>query len=183
MKIILRAIAHFFSKKRNIYLCLLIALGIAAMAHYQAMGLARRTFVFYMARTGETIVEDRMLRHSSSLETDMRRYIEEALLGPESQRAELLFSRDTRLYSLILREGVVYANFSENSALPLDFNSPNGVFLSFLTLNEGLRRNFSAVQNVKFFIGGNQIFFNEFREIFALSADNSIKTGQKELTN
>jgi len=88
-----------------------------------------------------------------------------------------LFPRETRLRSLLFRDGVVYADFSESSLIPVS-TPAKGVFLSFLTLNEGIRRNFTAVKDVKFFIGGREIYFKEFHEIFADLADNVIKTGQ-----
>lgn len=165
-------------------------IALIALAEYFIFGLARRTFVFYSALEDATIVEDRMLRGSASRETDIRRYVEEVLLGPESPDASPLFPRETRLLSLIFRDGTVYADFSEAAALPADQSAimegilPGAsVFRSFLTLNEGIRRNFSSVKEVKLFIGGNEIFFNEFNGIFTDLADNSSKTGQKALTN
>jgi len=116
-----------------------------------------------------------MFHASESIETDIRRYVEEVLLGPVSPDAAHLLPRDTRLVSLICRNGTVFADFSLISALPDVFPSENGVYLGFLTLNEGIRRNFPAVNDVKLFIGGTEIFFNEFRLIFAESADNTIK--------
>ena len=182
-KAIIKALVLFFSVKRNRYLFFLILISLIALTEYLVLGLVRRTFVFYSSLDGTTIVEDRMFRGSSSAETDIRRYIEEALLGPVSPDGALLFPRETRLLSLIYRDTVVYANFSEISVLPETFPSRDGVFGSFLTLNEGIRRNFSFVRDVKLFIGGKEIFFNEFRVIFADPADNTSKTGQKALTN
>jgi len=180
---ILKAVLRFYSSKRNRYLVLLILISLIAFYEYAMLGLVRRTFVFYSSLEGATIVEDRMFHGSASRETDIRRYVEEALLGPVSPVADHLFPRDTRLLTLLYRDGTVYADFSENSALPAVFPSENGVFTGFLTLNEGIRRNFPFVSDVKLFIGGNEIFFNEFYVIFAESADNTIKTGQKALTN
>lgn len=148
---------------------------LIAYAEYAVLGLVRRTFVFYSALEGETIVEDRMFHSSLSRETDIRRYVEEVLLGPVSPEAAPLFPRQTKLVSLIYRESVVYADFSGNSALPESFPSENGVFLGFLTLYEGIIRNFPYVKNVKLFIGGNEIFFTEFYAIFQEHADNTIK--------
>ena len=112
-----------------------------------------------------------MLRRSGDRETDIHRYVDEVLLGPVLPNLEPLFPRGTRLESFMYRDSVVYADLSEPAALPL----PGGrdVFLSLLTLNEGIRRNFSWVKDVKIFIGGNEVFFEEFRVFFANSADNS----------
>ena len=69
------------------------------------------------------------------------------------------------------REGAVYADLSESAALPP--LEGGDVFLSLLTLNEGIRRNFSYIKDVRLFIGGNEVFFKEFRGIFENSADNN----------
>ena len=172
-------------KKRRIFYLVVICL--VALGEFLFSGLVRRTFVFYSFIKGNTVVEDRMLRRSSDRETDIRRYVEEALLGPVSPDLAPLFPRETRLYSFMYREGLVYADLSESAALPFqDTESEYGrsagrgpvpeggeVFRSLLNLNEGIRRNFPYVKDVKLFIGGNEVFFEEFRGIFVNSADNS----------
>jgi hypothetical protein len=70
------------------------------------------------------------------------------------------------------REGVVYADLTESAVLPPSAGSWD-VFRSLLTLNEGIRRNFSFVRDVRLFVGGNEVFFEEFRGIFMNSSDNS----------
>ncbi|AEF80410.1 GerMN domain-containing protein [Leadbettera azotonutricia] len=172
LKSIARALEGFFSVKLNRRFSYLVLIGLIALIEFFAVGLVRRTFLFYSVLEGTTVVEDRMLRRSSSREADIRRYVDEVLLGPVSPDLALLFRRETRLRSLMLRGGVVYADFSQDAAV-----APEGVdlFRSFLTINEGIRRNFSSVKDVKLFIGGNEIFFNEFRGIFADPADNTGK--------
>ena len=170
-RIISSHFSKFLSKKRNRRLVFLALLGLIALGEFFYSGLVRRTFVFYSIKEGNTVVEDRMLRRSSDRETDIRRYVDEVLLGPVSPDLAPLFPRETRLNSFMYREGVVYADLSESAALPLP--EDRDVFRSLLTLNEGLRRNFSYIQDVQIFIGGNEAFFKEFRRIFANSADNS----------
>ena len=165
-----KATPRYFSVRRNSYLILLIFLILIAWADHFFLSLSRRTFVFYSALEGATIVEDRMFRGSSYQETDIRRYVEEVILGPVSPDAAPLFPRETRLRSLLYREGVVYADFSEAALLPA--SSSGSAYLGFLTLNEGIRRNFSSVKDIKLFIGGKEIFLKEFREILPVSADN-----------
>jgi hypothetical protein len=65
----------------------------------------------------------------------------------------------------------VYADLTESALFPLE--GSRDVFRGLLTLNEGIRRNFPFVGDVRLFIGGNEAFFNEFNVIFAESADNS----------
>jgi len=173
------AIGAFFSNKKYRRLSYLVLICLFALGEFWHSGLVRRTFVFYSYLKGETVVEDRMLRLSSDRETDIRRYIEEVLLGPVSPDLAPLFPRETRLFSFMYREGLVYADLTEAAALPfqdadsgLDPPERGEVFRSLLTLNEGIRRNFPYVKDVRLFIGGNEVFFEEFRGIFGNSADN-----------
>jgi hypothetical protein len=165
MNRILKAVVGFFMDPARRGLFFLAALGLFAFVDFSLSGLVRRTFVFYSIRGGETTVEDRMLRSSSSGETDIRRYVEEALLGPVSPDSAPLFSRDTRLNSFLYRDGVVYADLSESAVLP----PPEGgdVFRNFLTLYRGIRRNFPSVKDVRLFTAGREAFFEDFRRIFS----------------
>ena len=116
---ILSPFSRFFSKKKNRRLSYLVLISIFALGEFLHSGLVRRTFVFYSNIEENTVVEDRMLRRAESRETDIRRYVEEALLGPVSPDSAPLFPRETRLHSFMYREGVVYADISESAALPL----------------------------------------------------------------
>ena len=171
LKTILSRLGVFFGKKKNRRLTYLVVIGLVALGEFLFSGLVRRTFVFYSSIEGTSVVEDRMLRRSRDRETDIRRYVDELLLGPVSPGSELLFPRETRLHSFMYRGSVVYADLSESAALPLPEGSD--VFRSLLTLNEGIRRNFPYIKDVRLFIGGNEVFFKEFSGIFADPADNS----------
>ena len=189
LKKILERLKVFLSVKRNRRLLYLVVIGLIALGDFLFSGLVRRTFVFYSYIGENTVVEDRLLHRSYNRETDIRRYVDEALLGPISPEVEPLFPRETRLNSFMYRGDVVYADLSEAAALPLsdtgtEVNEPadqeppplpqgGDVFRSLLTLNEGIRRNFSFVKDVRLFIGGNEVFFKEFRGFFADPADNS----------
>jgi hypothetical protein len=156
--------------RRIICLFILVLLGLAALLDFLRLGLARRTFVFYSEMEGKTVVEERMLPKPEDRETDIRRYVSEALLGPVTPGSAPLFPRETRLNAFMYRDEVVYCDLTEPAALPLEGGD---VWRSLLTLNEGIRRNFPYIKNVKLFIGGNEVFFEEFRGIFANLADNS----------
>jgi hypothetical protein len=161
----LERISGFFAvaqKRRLFYLCLL---GAFALAEFMFLGLVRRTFVFYSIDNGMPVVEDRMLLRADSKEADIRRYVEEVLLGPVSLDSASLFPRETRLRSLLYRDGIVYVDLSESAALPPV--EGEGTFNGLYTLNMGIRRNFSYVKDVRLFVAGNEAFFEKFREIFA----------------
>jgi hypothetical protein len=173
MNVIIRdALAGFtalFQNRSRRCLLALFLLGLFAFVEFMALGLVRRTIVFYSINNGSTVVEDRMLKRSRDRELDIVRYVEEVLLGPVSPDSALQFPRETGLRSLLYRDGVVYADFSESAALPPQ--EGGDVFRNLRTLNEGIRRNFSYVKDVRFFIAGNAAFYDEFQRIFSVERD------------
>ncbi len=147
--------------KTKRYAFLLVVLSCIALTEFLYLGLARRTFIFYTIDGKSLVVEDRMLKRADAmkaLETDIIRYTEETLLGPVSPDLMPLFRRGTRLNSLLFRDGIVYADFSEDAALP-----PEGgtVLNSFRTLRNGILRNFSSVKDARFFIEGQAAFYGK----------------------
>jgi len=157
MDAIFRAIIDFFSSavKRSFFLIAILAL--AALAEFLVLGLARRTFVFYTINDGVISVEDRMLKHSKSREGDIIRYTEEMLLGPVSPDLLPLFPRETRLKSLLYRNGVVFTDFTVDAALPP--MEGGSTINNFRTFYAGILRNFPYVKDVRFFIEGNAVSF------------------------
>jgi spore germination protein GerM len=144
-------------KRRLLFIAVL---GVAALTEFFILGLARRTFVFYTVNEGVISVEDRMLKHSKSREGDIIRYTEEVLLGPVAPDLLPLFPRETRLKSLLCRNGVVFVDFSADAALP---PVEGGRTLdNFRTFYAGILRNFPYVKDVRFFINGNAIYIEEF---------------------
>ena len=160
-----RNIADLLISPVKRYLLLIIILAVGAVAEFYYLGLARRTFVFYTMNDGIIVVEDRMLKHSSSQEGDIIRYVEETLLGPVSPNLLPLFPKGTRLNSLLYRDGVVYSDFTVSAALP---PIEGGSSLeNFRTLYDSILRNFSYVKNVRFFIDGSAVFIEEFQPDFS----------------
>lgn len=158
---VFRFTAEFMAVKTKRYAFLLVVLSCIALTEFLYLGLARRTFIFYTVEGGSLVVEDRMLKRAGVMrasETDIIRYTEETLLGPVSPDLMPLFRRETRLNSLLFRDGIVYADFSEDAALP-----PEGetVLNSFRTLRGGIIRNFSSVKDVRFFIEGQAAFYGK----------------------
>jgi len=167
--------------KNRLLLFALAALATAALIEFFAGGLARRTFVFYTMDSRIASVEERFLKRSSSREVDITRYVEEALLGPVSPNSLPLFPQETRLISLLYRDGVVYVNLSEDAALPaavsalenplikadaLVSDAPlqtGDVFINMETLYAGVKRNFSFVRDLRFFIDGKAAYAGKFR--------------------
>jgi hypothetical protein len=171
-------LGRFSIPKSGVFLLALLFLAIAALIEFFTLGLARRTFLYYDIDSGVVIVENRLLpvsrgdilassesRRSSPRELDITRYVEEALLGPVSSNSMPLFPRETRLRSLLYRNGIVYLDLSEEALLP----PPEGgeVFVNMKTLYAGIRRNFPFVRDLRFFIAGKAAYAGsaaEFRQ-------------------
>jgi len=160
---VIRSSLNFLASGVKRSLLFIGLLALTAFVEFCVLGLARRTFVFYTINDGVIVVEDRMLKHSSSREIDIIRYTEETLLGPVSPDLLPLFPRGTRLKSLLYRNGVVYADFSQDAAMP---PIEGGRTLeNFHTFYAGILRNFSYVKDVRFFIEGKAVYVEEFLPI------------------
>jgi hypothetical protein len=165
MKGLLRALAAALAAvgeksaiRRLIYVCLL---AILALGECILFGKARRTFVFPAARGNTLTVESRMLAGAESRELGIRRYVEEAVLGPVSLDLSPLLTKETAVRSCLFREGVVYADFSPSAALP-PLAETGDLYHNLLILKEGIKRNFPFVKDVRFFIAGNEAYPDKF---------------------
>lgn len=152
-------------ERRDAGICILrlaVLIGLAVFGLYELVNLPvqRRTFVFYRLETDTPIVEERMLPRLASKEPEIKRYIEEALLGPVTPETAPLFSRDTVLRSVMYRTGMVYADLSESAVLPPleDASLREGELERSLgTLKEGIGRNFPGLRGIALFINGNPV--------------------------
>ena len=161
------SILSFLASPVKRYLLLIFIIISIAVVDYFTLGLARRTFVFYNIDSGEVVVEGRMLRNSRvfwnrTREQDIIQYVEETLLGPKSPDSLPLFPRETILRSLLLRDRVIYVDFSTDAALP-PVEGGNALD-NFRTLYDGILRNFSYINDVRFFVEGNSVFFDSKNE-------------------
>jgi len=160
VKQIIKTITGYLVSPVILSLILVLALGAAAIIDFYILDLARRTFVFYTVNKGTVVVEDRMLKRADTKEGDIIRYSEETLLGPVSPGVLPLFPKGTKLLSLLLRDGVVYANFSLDAEMPpLEGGTTVGNFQAFYN---GILRNFRYVNDVRFFIEGNAVYTEGF---------------------
>jgi len=154
-------VVEFLANKTKRRISMLALIAIIALTEFLILGLARRTFVFYTIDSGEIVVEDRMLKRSRSREIDIIRYTEETLLGPVDPDLLPLFPYGTRLKSLLYRDGVVYADFSADAAMPPV--EGGSIYNNLRTFYNGVLRNFSMVKDVRFFIDGRTAFAGEFQ--------------------
>jgi hypothetical protein len=157
------------------FLACLAALCGAAFLGFTNNKWERRTFVFYAVGEKGRQLEERMLpRHTGgsalpeqAAEADMELYVEEYLLGPAATNLSPLFSRSTRLLSVLYRDGTAYIDLSEDALMPVFLERDAGLFRhagaasgvkqSLKTFRESLHRNFPYLKDVKIFIAGSQI--------------------------
>jgi hypothetical protein len=142
--------------------------GLAGLAVAANRVWGPRTFVFYAVDENKEVVEKRRIARAESVEADIRRYVEDALLGPASLEAAPLFPPGTRVETLMLRGDVVYINLSEDAAVPYrDSRFRRGsVYASLVTLELAIKRNFPKVRETRFFIAGNETYADFTRSDF-----------------
>jgi hypothetical protein len=145
------------SVKVIIRFALLAFLCVFALLDFSRRETVRRTFLFYTFDRGRPVVESRMLPRLDAPEREIALYVEEALLGPVSLSLAPLLDKEARLRALLFRDGTVYADFAWIAALPVSGAKTDAV-TGLTALERGIRRNFPAVRDVKFFIEGNEIF-------------------------
>jgi hypothetical protein len=157
----------FKSFRRLFYLVILVCFAVFEAGR---SGIVRRTFEFFVYNQEKTAVEDRVLFKADSKELNIKRYVEEVVLGPVSVDLAPLFPPETRLRSFLFRDGIVYADLNTSAALPVV--GGRDLFDNMTILNRSIRRNFAEVRDVKLFIGGNEVFFNEFKALFGTKNSN-----------
>jgi spore germination protein GerM len=162
IKTVIISTIDFLADRTRRRVTMLALITVIALTEFLILGLARRTFVFYTIDGGKVTVEDRMVKRSRSREVDIIRYAEETLLGPVNPDLLPLFPYGTKLRSLLYRDGVVYADFSVDAALPPV--EGGGINNNFRTFYDSVLRNFSAVKDVRFFIEGRTAFAGEFQK-------------------
>lgn len=98
---------------------------------------------------------------SEPVQGKVKLYVEELLLGPESERLQPLFSLDSSVDFCFVRnesgKDVLYLGLSESSVynLPPNADIQNRIAI----LRENIRKNFKNIEKIVLFIGDN--FVNE----------------------
>lgn len=117
----------------------------------------RRVFVFPAVRADGsegTAVEARYLpRHP--VQGSIPLFVDEMLLGPQSQRARPLFARGTKAEFCFLRGRTLYVGLSKDALFP-----PAGaenILANIALFRQNVRRNFSSVGEVMLFIDGKYV--------------------------
>ncbi len=119
----------------------------------------RKVFIFPSSLSQEQFVESRYIQHQKEADL-IKSYVQELLLGPINELSRPLFSKQTKLVSCFLRNGVLYAEFSDDllnsSNFSVDYKE------SFSLFEKNIKRNFSKVKSVEFYINGTEGPFKIF---------------------
>ena len=115
----------------------------------------RRIFVFESYDTAEKSMEVRYL-HKKDGEEAVREFVEELLLGPETDRYIRLFPYGTKLISCFIRDGVLYTDLSEEAALSMSGTSET--YKACALLRENVMQNFGDLKDYRIFMMGNEVY-------------------------
>lgn len=123
----------------------------------------RKTFVFPSVEKDSYIVETRRLSITEDpsllqVEDEVEYYINEILLGPQTERSRRLFPRKTRLLSCFTRNKVLYVDFSADIINPEESSKMLPLRQSLDLLEQNIKRNFRQISSVEFFVNGNKAY-------------------------
>ena len=112
-----------------------------------------RVIFFPDESTGDWRGEERKIPHFASIEDAAYALIKEIILGPAKLRLMRALPKNTVLRSVLLREEILYVDFSDHLAVP-----ENAAELSLETMIDGVKRtilyNFPSIEGVVVFVGG-----------------------------
>lgn len=151
----------FFTKSNiiSISICsiLLLAFMISGIVFLVNRQGVRRSFVFASVESGEYNVENRYIPHNPNKD-DVTYYVEEILLGPQTERTKMMFTSGTKVLSCINKDGTLYVNLSAD--LLQMGNSVMEIRDGMELLKTNILRNFKEISKVEIFVDGNYAFEN-----------------------
>jgi len=115
-------------------------------------GGARRSFIFPSVENGAYIVEIRRLPHSHI--SDVEYYINELMLGPQTERCRRIFAKETKVLSCMQKNKILYVDLSQDIVNPENENRMLPVRDSIELFKKNIKRNFPSISTVKVFVGG-----------------------------
>ena len=137
---------------------ILLSLVLSLIIYSQKNYGKRKTFIFPSVDEGKYIVETRYLAQNPA-KSDINYYVDELLLGSETERTKLLFTDGTTSLSCFERSGILYLNLSD-TLLKMGENVveiEEGVNL----LAKNVFQNFSEINEIDIFIGSKFAYKKE----------------------
>lgn len=143
---------------KTILLLILIFSFLISLACYTFSGSGkRRSFIYPSADDGKYIIEYRNLARKP-VQGDLQFYIDELILGSQTERTKDIFTPGTKVLSCFVRNGVLYLNLSADilNAGESVVDIREGVDL----LENNIKKNFASVHKIELFIDGKRAFEN-----------------------
>lgn len=116
----------------------------------------RRTFVFPSVESGVRIIETRII--PDSYLDPVEYYINELLLGPQSERTRNIFADGTKVLSFIRKNKTIYIDLSKDMINPATENQSIPIREGITLLKENIRRNFPGITSIEVFVEGNPVY-------------------------
>jgi hypothetical protein len=117
----------------------------------------RRVFSFLSYDDDKMHTEVRFLPEES-VQGSVRLYVDELLLGPQTNRYRILFTQGTRVLSCIQNGSTLYLDLSEEALFNVEPAPP--VRTAVEILEKSIKRNFSSIKTVEIFINGKKAYEN-----------------------
>ncbi len=138
----------------HIVAMLVLAVFCFSAVRYVIAGSQRRTFRFPIIGSEEIACEVRYLPRNP-VQGTLSMYVDELLLGPQTQRARPVFSNGTKNIFCFQRGKVLYVGLSKEVLYeePEAARIKEGIAL----FRENIRRNFRGVKEIALFIDGKYV--------------------------
>lgn len=136
-------------------LILLISLSVSLVLFLLGKNYTKRTFVFPSV-SGEYILEYRNI-NKNPVQGDVQFYIDEILLGPQTERTKMLFTPGTQILSCFQRDDVLYLDLSSD-LLKMGDNVID-IKEGFDLLKLNVTKNFHDIKTIEFFVDGKIAFY------------------------
>ncbi len=135
---------------------LILALILSLSLFMVKKGGKRYTFVFPSVEKGEFIVETRRLE--KSFKSPVEYYIDELMLGPQTERCRFIFPKETEVNSVMVKNKVLYINFSKKIVNPETEGKMLPVRQAIELFKNNVLRNFPSINTVEVFVEGNPAY-------------------------
>jgi hypothetical protein len=134
----------------------------------------RRVLFFPERFNGNLNGEVRYLKHQKNFEQNIRYFIDELLLGPSLPHLSRLFPKETKLLSLIVKDNLLFINFSKEMIF-LDKTIPPNMDFVLKACISNIDFNFTRIKRICIYINGEYIALEKNDPITAGESGEKVK--------
>lgn len=151
------------NSKKNIIIVIsaliLAAFLISLTVFLVKKGGTRRTYVFPSVENDSFIIESR--RHVKSYMNPVEYYVNELMLGPQTERCRSIFPKETKILSIFVNNKTLYVDFSGDIVNPETESHRLPLKQAIELFKENVQRNFRGITSVQVFVEGNPAYEGE----------------------